>query len=114
MQYILHPFDSSNFNYFNGKPRPLEDKSIPDSIISLKFAKKHVDTAEAKDRIIKESIEAMTVYLAANSSHLAFPEMFVPVGVILRKLKKQSRNGNYRKSITAFLDLVQRNEDMIS
>ena len=40
--------------------------------------------------------------------------MFVPVGVILRKFKKQSRNGNYRKTITAFLELVQRNEDIIS
>ena len=68
MQYILSPFDASNYNYFNAKPRPLQDKSIPDTMIALKFAKKHVDTQECKDRIVKEAIEALTLYLAANSS----------------------------------------------
>ena len=83
-------------------------------MVSLKFAKKHVETAEAKDRIVKEAIEALTKYLAANASQMAFPEMFVPVSVLLRKFKKQSRNGNYRKTVTAFLEVVQRNEDMVA
>jgi hypothetical protein len=68
IQYIVAPFDSCNYNYFNAKPKPLQDKSIPDTLVALKFAKKHVDTQECKDRIIREAIGALTMYLAANSS----------------------------------------------
>ena len=114
MQYVIHPFDASNYNFFNGKPRPLQDKSIPDTIVSLKFAKKHVDTSEAKDRIVKEALESLTLYLAVNSSQLSFPEMFVPVSVLLRKFRKNSKNSKYRSMIGTFLELVKRNEDMVA
>lgn len=114
MQYIIYPFDSVNTNYFNAKPKPLTDKTIPETLVSLKFAKKHVETQEAKDRIIRDAIDGLTLYLAANSSQLAFPEMFVPVGVLLRKFKKNCKNPNYRKTVSAFLDLVKRNEDKIA
>jgi hypothetical protein len=39
--------------------------------------------------------------------------MTVPLGVVLRKFKKETKNGNYRKNVAAFLDLVKRNEDLI-
>ena len=68
-------------------------------MISLKVAKKHVDTQEIKDRIVKESIEALTLYFAANATSLSFPELFVPVGVVLRKFKKNTNNSNYRKTV---------------
>ena len=68
-------------------------------MISLKVAKKHVDTQEIKDRIVKESIEALTLYFAANATSLSFPELFVPVGVVLRKFKKNTNNSNYRKMV---------------
>ena len=114
VQYILYPFDSTNINYFNAKPKPLNDKSIPDTIISLKIAKKHVETQEMKDRIIKESIEAMTLYFAANSTSLSFPELFVPTGVMLRKFKKNTTNSNYRKMVQSFLELIKRHEDLVA
>ena len=83
-------------------------------MISLKVAKKHVDTQEIKDRIVKESIEALTLYFAANATSLSFPELFVPVGVMLRKFKKNTNNSNYRKMVQSFLELIQRHEDMIA
>ena len=43
-QYILYPLDTSNFNFFSSKPKQLQDKAIPDTLVSLKFAKKHVTT----------------------------------------------------------------------
>ena len=113
-QYLLQPFDSSHIEYFNAKPRALQDKSIPDTTISLKVAKKHVETQEIKDRIVKESLEALTLYLAANATSLSFPELFVPIGVVLRKFKKNIGNSNYRKMVTSFLELIQRHEDLIA
>ncbi len=64
---MLHIFDSSNYNFFNAKPKKLEDKLIPDSLICLKVAKKHLETSEMKDRIIRETISALTHYYACNA-----------------------------------------------
>jgi hypothetical protein len=70
---------------------------VPDTLISLKFAKKHAETAEVKDRVVRELIDELTIYYAANSKMIGFPEMIVPLGVVLRKFKKYTHNGNYRK-----------------
>ncbi len=82
-------------------------------MISLKFAKKHSDTAEVKDRVVRETIDELTIYYAANSRLISFPEAIVPIGVLLRKFKKHTHNGNYRKIVAAFLDLLKKNEDLI-
>ena len=54
------------------------------------------------------------MYLAANGNSLAFPELFVPISVLMRKFKKQASNGNYKKSVQSFLDLVARHETYIA
>ena len=100
--------------FFNSKPKPLQDKAIPDTLVSLKFAKKHVVTQEARDRVVKEIIEALTSYLAANGSSLAFPELVVPITVLLRKFKKNANSANYKKTVQSFLDLVTRHETYIA
>lgn len=87
-QYLLYPFDSVNYNYMNAKPKALADKQIPETLVSLKFAKNHIDTQEVKDKIVKEAIEALTLYFSSNSTSMCFPELTVPVGVLLRKFKK--------------------------
>jgi len=114
VQYILHPFDGTSTGYFNARPKALEDKSVPDTLIALKIAKKHVETQEIKDRIIKEGIEALTLYFAANSTSLSFPELFVPTGVMLRKFKKNTTNNSYRKMVNSFLELIKRHEDFVA
>ena len=113
-QYILYPLDSSNMAFFNSKPKPLQDKAIPDTLVSLKLAKKHVQTQEARDKVVKEIIEALTLYLAANGNSLAFPELVVPITVLLRKFKKLAQNANYKKSVQALLDLIGRHENFIA
>lgn len=95
--HMLTVFDAQNYNYFNGKPKKLEDKLIPDTLICLKISKKHIDTSEMKDRIIKEAITALTHYFAANAQAVCLPEMMVPVSVTLAKFKKNATNSNYRK-----------------
>ncbi len=70
----------------------MTDKMIPETVVSLKLAKKNIDTQEMKDRIVKEAIEALTLYLAANSAMLAFPEIMVPISVMLAKFKKNTNN----------------------
>jgi Noc2p family len=113
-QYLLYPFDASS-DFLSGKHKQvLQDKAIPDTLVSLKFAKKHAETTEIKDRVVKEVFEELTVYYAANSRMIGFPEATVPIGVLLRKFKKQTHNGNYRKIAAAFLDLLKKNEDFIS
>lgn len=99
--------------YFNSKPKPLEDKSVPDTLVALKIAKKHFDTQVIKDRMIKESIEALTMFFGANSKSLSFPEMMVPTSVVLRKFRKNASNNAYRKTVGSFLDLIKRNEDHV-
>ena len=113
-QYILMPFDSVHTNYFNAKPKPLQDKMIPETIVSLKIAKKHLETQEMKDRIVKEAIESLTLYLAANSVVLSFPEMMVPICVMLAKFKKATNNQVFRKTIQSFIELVKRNEQAVA
>ncbi len=81
--------------------------------MSLKFAKKHAETAEVKDRVVREIVEELTVYYAANSRMIGFPEMTVAIGVVLRRFKKLTHNGNYRKIVATFLDLLKKNEDYI-
>jgi hypothetical protein len=110
----MYPFDTVNYNNFNAKPKPLEDKMIPDSMVSLKIAKKHLPTQEIKDRIIRESLEALTLYLAANAQSMSFPELVVPTCVMLRKFKKNVNHHVYSKSVQSLLELIKRNEDMIS
>ena len=66
-----------------------------------------------KDKVVKEIIEELTIYYAANSRLISFPEVTVPIGVLLRKFKKNTHNGNYRKIVAAFLDLMKKNEDYI-
>lgn len=113
-QYILYPLDTSNLGFFTSKPKSLQDKTIPDTLVSLKFAKKHIYTQEARDRVVKEVLESLTLYLAANGNSIAFPELIVPICVLLSKFKKQSGNTNYKKSVQAFLDLLQRQETFVA
>lgn len=114
-QYLLYVFDSSSdfLNGGKGKVQELKDKAVPDTLVSLKFAKKHADTMDVKDRVVKEVIEELSIYYAANSRMISFPEATVPIGVVLRKFKKVTHNGNYRKIVAAFLDLLKKNEDFI-
>lgn len=66
-----------------------------------------------KDRIVKESIEELTIYFANNSRSISFPEMIVPIGVILRKFKKNTKNNNYRKIVAFFMELLMKNAEFI-
>jgi hypothetical protein len=34
---MLHVFDESNYNFFNAKPKKLEDKMLPDTLVCLKI-----------------------------------------------------------------------------
>jgi hypothetical protein len=72
-----------------------------------------VDTFEMKDKIVREIIDELTIYYANNSRLISFPEIIIPIGVLLRKFKKHTTNSNYRKIVAAFLDLLKKNEDFI-
>lgn len=89
-------FGESHHNYFNAKPKKLEDKMIPDTLVCLKVSKKHMDTSEFKDRLIRETLAVLTHYFAVNCATICMPEMMVPVGVLLRKFKKNIKNSSYR------------------
>ena len=73
-----------------------------------------MNTQEARDRIVKEVIESLTLYLAANGQSLAFPELVVPITVLLRKFKKQVNSSNYKKNIQSFLDVITRQENYVA
>lgn len=97
-QYLLYPFESKGgVTYLNSKSKPLVDKMIPDSLISIKISKKHLDTVEMKDKVVQESLEHLTMHLADHARKLYFPEMVVGLSYVLRKFKKDTKNPNYRK-----------------
>ena len=112
-QYFLQVFDPLHFNYFNAKPKKLEDKAIPETYVCLKISKHHIDTQDMKDRLVKESLNALTHFVAANANSASLPEMMVPISFTLRKFKKNVKNQNYRKTVAAFLDLAQKNVDRV-
>lgn len=66
-----------------------------------------------KDRIVKEILEELTIFFANNSRQLSYPEMIIPIGVLLRKFKKHTTSSGYRKIVASFLDLLKKNEDFI-
>ncbi len=112
----MYPFDWNNGNeYLNQQKntKELMDKMIPETTVALKIAKKHMDTQEMKDRIVRETIEELTIYFAHNSRSMSYPEMIVPIGVILRKFKKNAKNNNYRKLVALFLELLNKNAEFI-
>lgn len=110
---MLYPFEQTNCTYLNAKCKQLEDKIIPDTLVSVKVAKKHIDTSEMKDRVVQESLEHLTLFMAANSRELGFPEMTVGLEIVLRKFRKNCTNANYRKYMLTFLDTMKANEDLI-
>lgn len=75
--------------------------------MSLKIAKKHIDTAEMKDRIIREALDELTLYFAANSRSLSFPEMTIGISVVLKKFKKNTKSSNYRNLVGTFLESLE-------
>ena len=107
----MYPFEQQSG--LSSKPKVLEDKLIPDTLVSLKIAKKHMETSEIKDRIVKEALEEILIYYAANSRNIGFPEMTIGIQVVLRKFKKNSGNSSYRNLITAFLNVLEENSKVI-
>lgn len=95
--------------FFNAKPKKLEDKSIPATAICLKISKKHMETQEMKDRIVKESLQALTHLLASQADQVSFPEMMVPVKFTLAKFKKNAHNQIYRRNVHQFIELIEKN-----
>lgn len=113
-QYLLYPFESAGgVNYLNSKGKPLEDKMIPDSLISIKISKKHLDSVEMKDRVVQECLEHLTLYLATHSRKMFFPEMTVGMSIVLRKFRKGNSNSNYKKLIQTFLEAMEANSKLI-
>ena len=113
-QYFLQTFDASHYTYFNAKPKKLEDKSIPDTFVCLKISKHHIETGEMKDRLVKESLQQLTHYVASNANCISLPESMIPVSYTLRKFKKNVKNQVYRKAVISFLDLLQQTTDKVA
>jgi len=114
-QYMLYPFESQGGkSYLNSKSKALEDKIIPDTLVSVKIAKKHQDTSEMKDRVVQESLEQLTAYLAAHAKSMYFPEMTMALSIVLRKFRKTCTNNNYRKMVQVFVDAIASNAELVT
>mmetsp|Transcript_41919 Transcript_41919/g.64158 ORF Transcript_41919/g.64158 Transcript_41919/m.64158 type:complete len:113 (+) Transcript_41919:1560-1898(+) len=90
--YLLHILEHNKKFLTRKAKHQLEDKMIPETLISIKVSKKHLDTVELRDRVFQEVIEAITIFYAANSRSLSFPEMQVSAQQFLRKLKKSAQS----------------------
>ena len=111
-QYLLQVFEQ-HIAYFNAKCKTLEDKLIPETLVSLKIAKKHIDTLEMKERILKETVRALEKHYASQSHSIGFPEMIVPAQEILRKFKKALTNSGFRKQVGDLLDKLKENAEYV-
>lgn len=102
-QYLLSIFEH-HLSYFNSKSKALEDKMLPATSICLKISKKHIDTLEMKERIVRETCHALLEYYATQSLSVAFPELIVSSLTTLRKFKKGLTNPIFRKVVSDLLD----------
>ena len=100
-------------NLFDGVKHKLEDKMLPETLISIKISKKHINTIEQKDRIVKESLENLLEYLSGASTMIAFPEIVVPIDHILRKFRKASTNNTHRSIVQEFLQKLDENREFV-
>jgi len=112
-QYLLYPFDLQASNYLNQKSKALEDKIMPETLVSLKIAKKHIDTSEMKDRIVQEALDELLLYYAANSRQIGFPEMVIGTQIILKKFKKSTKSSSYRQLVQTFLDHLDKHSQAV-
>lgn len=108
----MYPFDTST-EYFNKKGKVMDDKTVPEFLVSLKISKKHIDTAEMRDKIMREAIDELILYFSLMSRNVTFPEYFVPIGVFFRKFKKNCQNPSYCKIIGNLLETIRQNEDLV-
>lgn len=109
-QYLLQIFEH-HLSYFNAKPKALEDKMLPATSICLKISKKHIDTLEMKERIVREACHSLLEYYGTQSHSIAFPEIIVSSLTTLRKFKKGLSNAVFRKVVGDLLDKLQENAD---
>jgi len=72
---------------------------IPETLVSLKIAKKHIETSEMKDRIVQEALDELLLYYAANSRQIGFPEMIIGTKIMLSKFRKNTKSSNYRQLV---------------
>mmetsp|Transcript_7097 Transcript_7097/g.11957 ORF Transcript_7097/g.11957 Transcript_7097/m.11957 type:complete len:337 (-) Transcript_7097:6-1016(-) len=112
-QYLLHILEQ-NSHYFFSKPKSaLEDKMIPESAISIKIAKKHVDTPEMRDRIIQEVTECLVSFYSANSRSLGFPEMTIGTETALRKFRKGIHSQAQRQQLLQFIETTAKTAEQV-
>ena len=83
-------------------------------MVSLKIAKKHIDTSEMKDRIVTEALDELLLYFAAHSRSISFPEMTMGTILVLRKFKKATKSSTYRSLVQSFLDHLDSNGELIT
>lgn len=86
---------------------------MPETLVSLKIAKKHIDTSEMKDRIVQEALDELLLYYAANSRQIGFPEMVIGTQNILKKFKKSTKSSSYRQLVQTFLDHLDKHSQAI-
>ena len=100
----------SHTSYFTEKCKALPTKTLPPIEVALKFSKAHVDSAEVKESILKETVHFLVKHWCATAVHKAwFVELSYPAEEHLRKLRKSLTGARgvgptWKKMITDCID----------
>lgn len=82
-------------------------------IIAIKTSKDQLQSQLYREQLVDEATECLIEHFASISSNAAFPELFLPAKITLKKHCKNLPNAVFREKILHALKLVQETADWI-
>jgi nucleolar complex protein 2 len=108
--YLIHVLQAGELNK---RPKKTSAKMPPVQFL-LKVSKPVIGTKDYQGKMVSEALSLLVQHLAVHSYSVSFPELAVPIKMVLRKLKKSSKVVRVKKQIVTFLDKVEANSSFIA
>lgn len=106
--YLLEVLESIDMSK---KPKP--STAAVSMLCALKVKKANLKTKSFLDTIFEEALYYLLQHLDVVSRSISFPETIVPCILVLKKLRKAATNPKYSKSLSKFIDVIEKNVQLI-
>jgi nucleolar complex protein 2 len=108
--YLIHVLQAAELQK---RPKKTSAKMPPVQYL-LKVSKPVIGTKDYQEKMVGEALSLLVQHLAVHSYSVSFPELAVPIKMVLKKLKKSSKVVRVKKQIVTFLDKVEANSTFIA